>query len=236
MEAIRAAGGEIFAITSDPQSLASEAEENWGIEFQAIGDPHHEIRDACQQRGFVNVFFNPDFGHLGSRPWASHLKGYFQPAVVAISNKNQVLYRWRCQPNHRNMSGAGQLPTPEYVWSEIQKNSEGSTDAQLDQSPEFAREDVSWLRYVSLFLAHGWFLRPKAFPLARKGDKRSARPSRMNRRIGFFVLGWIMLFSFVPFQWAIAGFALWCGVAWRGIATMNRQQQNITSGEPPATS
>jgi hypothetical protein len=58
----------------------------------------------------------------------------------------------------------------------------------------------------------------------------------MNRRIGFFVLGWIMLFSFVPFQWAIAGFALWFGVAWRGIATMNRQQQNITSGEPPATS
>ena len=53
VNAIRAAGGEVFGMTSEPQSLATEASETWEIGFACIGDPHHEIRDTLQKRGPV---------------------------------------------------------------------------------------------------------------------------------------------------------------------------------------
>ena len=126
LDAVRAAGGEVFGMTSEPQSLATEASETWGIGYPCIGDPHHEIRGALQERGLLGVFANPDYGHLGSRPWASHPKGYFQPGVLAVEpglrtrllpGPRRVLYRWRCRPVRQNMSGAGQRPTSQYVWS-----------------------------------------------------------------------------------------------------------------------
>ena len=46
VDAIRAAGGEVFGMTSEPQSLATEASKTWEIGFPCIGDPHHEIRDT----------------------------------------------------------------------------------------------------------------------------------------------------------------------------------------------
>ncbi len=224
-------------MTSEPQSLASEAEEAWGIGFASIGDPHHEIRDICQKRGIVNVFSNPDFGHLDSRPWASHLKGYFQPAVVAIASNSRVLYRWRCRPTRKNMSGAGQRPTAEYVWSQVENQRvQGTKDVELDESPEFALTDVSWFTFLSIMLAHGWFIRPKAFPLARKGDKRSARPSRMRRRIALFVAAWAVAFVLFPVGWVVSSLVLWGALVWPGIATVNRQFQNISEAEPPLRS
>ena len=122
-----------------------------------------------------------DYGHLRRRPWASHPKGYFQPGVVALSRAGRVLYRWRCRPMRQNMSGAGQRPTPQYVWGEIESRlPAGIPDAELDESPEFARPDPSWPMFLTMMLAHGWFLRPKAFPLARPGDKPSANVRRMK--------------------------------------------------------
>ena len=41
---IRAAGGEVYGITSEPNSLAIEAEEAWKMTIPVVGDPHHEIR------------------------------------------------------------------------------------------------------------------------------------------------------------------------------------------------
>ena len=86
LDEIRAAGGEVFAITSEPQTLATEAEEDWGLGFPVVGDPHHEIRKDCLDRGWVDVFYNTDSGHLRERSWASHPNGYYQPAVVAINS------------------------------------------------------------------------------------------------------------------------------------------------------
>ena len=44
-------GGEVFGITSEPQSLAEEAEEAWDLSFPIVGDPHHEIREQLHSRG-----------------------------------------------------------------------------------------------------------------------------------------------------------------------------------------
>ena len=38
LDEIRAAGGEVFAVTSEPQTLATEAEEEWDLGFPVVGD------------------------------------------------------------------------------------------------------------------------------------------------------------------------------------------------------
>ena len=106
LEEIRAAGGAVVAVTSEPQVLAGEAEIDWGLSFPVVGDPHHEIRDELSERGCLDIFVNADYDVLG-REWASHPKGYFQPAVAALAKDGRVLYRWRCVPNRSNISGAG---------------------------------------------------------------------------------------------------------------------------------
>ena len=113
-----------------------------------------------------------------------------------------MLYRWRCRPMRQNMSGAGQRPTPQYVWGEIQSRlPAGIPDPELDESPEFARPDQSWsvfLTFLTMMLAHGWFLRPKAFPLARPGDRPSADARRMKRRVAAFAAAWVAALALLP--------------------------------------
>lgn len=76
--------GAVFGITSEPQSLAREAESAWDFSFPMVGDPHHEIREALSQRDWPDVFFIEDVDHLRSRRWASHPKSYDHPAVNAV--------------------------------------------------------------------------------------------------------------------------------------------------------
>jgi hypothetical protein len=61
------------------------------------------------------VFYNEDVCHLRERNWINHPNGYFQPAVIAIHNSGQILYRWRCVPRFSNMSGAGGRPEASYT-------------------------------------------------------------------------------------------------------------------------
>jgi hypothetical protein len=131
------------------------------------------------------------------------------------------------------MSGAGQRPTPAYVWAQMQSRlADGTDDAALDESPEFARKDLSWPFFVAILLAHGWFLRPKAFPLGRADDKPSAKPQKMKRRIAIFVGAWIAAFAFLPTGWMALGLAGWGVLVWPGLAELHRQFQNVPNGEP----
>ena len=233
VDKIRAAGGEVFGMTSEPHSLAAEAAEEWDLGFTCVGDPHHEIRNQLQQRGLVGVFANEDYGHLDARPWASHPKGYFQPAVLAVTNENRVLYRWRCRPRYNNMSGAGQRPTPEYTWAQIESRlPEGTPEPELDENPEFARDDLSWPRFLTILMAHGWFIRPKAFPLGREGDTASMNFKHIPWRIGIFVAAWVLAFTLLPLSWAFVGVLAWIAIAAPGIISIHRQFQNIPRGEP----
>jgi hypothetical protein len=209
VDAIREAGGAVFGATSEPQSLATEAEETWEIGFPSVGDPHHEIRGACRAHGFLDLFANEDYGHLRSRPWAAHPKGYFQPGVLALTNEGRVLYRWRLRPTRKP------------------RLADGTDDAELDESPEFAKKDRWWPYNVAIMLAHGWFLRPKAFPLGRTGDKPSAKPQRMKWRIAIFVGAWIAAFGFLPTGWVALGLAAWGALAFPGVVEIHRQFQNV---------
>lgn len=223
---IRAAGGEVFAVTSEPQALAEEAAAEWEIDFPVVGDPHHEIRQQLKERNLIDVFYNEDCGHLRERSWASHPKGYYQPAVIALKNNGQVLYRWRCVPKYSNMSGAGARPEASYTWEHIKAGLHSDVDAEPDQTPTLGAEDLSWPRFLLILTAHGWFVRPRAFPLARAEDKKRVSPGAMMPRVYAFVLLWLLALLVFPAQWVGLAALVWMLVLTPGLLEIHRQFQN----------
>ena len=98
VEKIRAAGGEVYAITSEPQHLADQAHEHWELDFENVGDPHQEISRTCSERGWLTLYANRgdlEFLQRGADWEIEHPKGYFQPGVLSLTNAGRVLYRWR---------------------------------------------------------------------------------------------------------------------------------------------
>ena len=226
VDKIREAGGEVFGITSEPQALAVEAEEAWNLNFPIIGDPHHEIRKICAERGWLDLFYNENAGHLRNRKWTSHPKGYYQPGVLAVHRTGRVLYRWRCVPKYSNMAGAGSRPEAVYTLEEIRNNLEKAEDAPIDKNPKLPYEPQSWPRFLLGMTAHGWFLRPKVFPLMREGDTPSADPGKMMRRVWGFLAMWGVLLALLPTSWVGIAAALWVAILTPGIIEIHRQFQN----------
>ena len=91
VDQIREAGGEIYAITSEPQRLASRAQDEWEFGFEAVGDPHHEISDTCRARNLLELFVNDKSDLMRLDKTFSHPKGYFQPGVLAQSRNFNTL-------------------------------------------------------------------------------------------------------------------------------------------------
>ena len=144
VDKIRAAGGEVYAITSEPQRLADDAKEDWQLTFETVGDPHHEISTTCRERRWLELIVNPKTD-LFETPEASnfrHPKGYFQPGVLALDKSERVLYRWRGVPTRSNMGGATERPTANYVFDKVSKALEepasaSAVDADAGSSSAF---------------------------------------------------------------------------------------------------
>lgn len=228
MDAARAAGGEVFGVTSEPHSLASEAEAAWGLSISVVGDPHHEIRKDLNDRGWLDIFYNTDYGHLRERAWADHPNGYYQPAILAVHKSGQILYRWRCVPKYSNMSGAGARPEGRYTWDKVKAKLDAGRgpDAELDRQPKLGAEQLSWFRFLLILTAHGWFIRPKAFPLLRDGDKDAVTPKDAMRRVYGFVGLWLLALLLLPLTWVATAFLLWAVVLIPGMIEIHRQFQN----------
>lgn len=237
--AVRDAGGEIYAITSEPQTLARNAQEDWETGLEHVGDPHQEIASECRERGWLSLFTN-DWGTdlVGAGPsWVSHPKGYFQPGVLALQREGRVLYRWRCRPSRKNVGGAIARPTPAHVWSRAQaalREPPDADDAAVDADPVLDSPPLPWPVFVALLFANGWFLRPVPF------DQRSGRdtvPQRQRNallRIPFFVAAWVAAALLLP-AWVVAlVFAGWVAQIAPGIRLVNRRFQNVGPNEEPA--
>ena len=93
VDAIREAGGEVYAITSEPQSLAGNAQNDWETGLEHVGYPHQEIAGACADRGWLILFTNDWGGEIveSGPTWVSDPKGYFQPGVLGLSREGRVL-------------------------------------------------------------------------------------------------------------------------------------------------
>ena len=196
------------------------------MSIPVVGDPHHEIREDLKARGWLEVFFNPDAGHLRHRSWASHPNGYFQPATIAIDNSKRILYRWRCVPKYSNMSGAGARPDAEYVWQHVKEGLASKTDAPLDKNPQLGAETLSWFRFLVILTGHGWFFRPRAFPLLRDGGKDSVSPTTAIRRWYVVLALWLVALVTLPVIWVALGTMVWILAMIPGLIEIHKQFQD----------
>lgn len=228
-EKVRAAGGEIYAISSEPQALATRAADDWHLDFETVGDPHHEIANACRDRGWVDLFVNERMEFLRASSFEAdftptHPKGFFQPGVLALDGNSRVLYRWRGVPTHKNMGGATERPTASHVWNAVAKALESpgeTTDAPLDAAPPLDSRGIPWPLFASLLIANGWFLNARGFKSVR-------HVLLAGLRLVGFVAGWVVAFATlptIPVGLALTGWAVYITpkVRWVGAEFQNVQ-------------
>jgi hypothetical protein len=218
----------VYGISSEPHSLASEAEEAWNTSIPIVGDPHHEVRKDLKARGWLDVFYNENDGHLDDRNWASHPNGYYQPAVIAVDKTGRILYRWRLVPKRSNMNGAGARPESGYIWERMKQAMSSKGDAKLDKKPVMTEKDPPWILALLMFLANGWFIQPKAFPMSRDGKEGGfAAVRKAQYRLGVFLLAWVMALIFLPFKWVGIGGLVWLAIITPGVRKLNSQFQTV---------
>ena len=220
VDAIRAAGGDIFAITSEPQTLATNAQHEWNTNFAHIGDPHQEISKQCSDSGWItlatedaDLIADRDGG--GDISWISHPGGFFQPGVLALSKEDRVLYRWISKPSRKNIGGANMRPTAAHVWSGIKKAlaaPAGSEDAAIDDNPQYDSAGVPWPLFIMMLLANGWFVKPAFFLLASGAIPIEVRQRTAMKRLIGFCIAWILTFTFLPIWLSTLTAVAWC--AW----------------------
>ena len=239
IDAVRSAGGDMYAITSEPQSLATNAQEDWETGLVHVGDPHQEIAGQCASRGwlrlFTSAFLSSVLRHVSS--WASHPKGYFQPGVLVLSREGRVLYRWRCRPDRSNVGGAVARPLPAHVWQRVQAaltEPAGAPDVPYDEDPPLDAPRVPWPLFVTLLLANGWFLRPVAFDQRPGVDTVPRRQRNALLRVPLFLALWVAAALLLPF-WAVALlFVAWLAWVVPGIRRVNANFQVVGPEEEPA--
>jgi len=229
VDAIREAGGEIYAITSEPQSLASNAQQHWETGFEHIGDPHQEISGECTDRGWLSLFTH-DWGDTFDleASWVSHPKGYFQPGVLALNGDGRVLYRWRGVPTHKNMGGATERPTAQHVWARIARALESSAnaaDAPLDTDPALDSTGIPWPLFASLLIANGWFLNARGF-------KSTRHVMMAGVRLLAFASGWIAAFAWLPTLPVAAALAGWVAYITPKVRWVGREFQDVSASSP----
>jgi hypothetical protein len=218
VEKIRAAGGEIYAITSEPQHLADQAHEHWKLDFDNVGDPHQEISRTCSERGWLTLYANKgdlEFLRRGANWEVEHPKGYFQPGVLALANTGRVLYRWRSVPSAENLNGTLARPTARHAWGAIERSlvaGDAAGDAAHDDDPVVDRVPPPRIVFLSALIANGWFLGVKAFAYSP-----GVRPVPLRFTIAFsrwllFLAFWATALAFVPTVLVGLAFAGW--VAW----------------------
>jgi hypothetical protein len=237
VQKIREAGGELYAVTSEPQTLATRAQEEWEFGFESVGDPHHEILGTCRERGWLDLFVNEQLGFLGtgaarSLGWQpQHPKGYFQPGVLVLAADGRVLYRWRGVPTHKNMGGATERPTAEHVWSRVEHAlAVPGPDAALDLDPALDSRGIPWPIFVSLLVANGWFVRPHGFGHLRNGPSPGRRLFRAMLRLVGFVAAWAVAFAWLPTVPVVVALAAWAAWITPGIRRVNTEFQNVEAG------
>ena len=218
VDKIRAAGGEVFAITSEPQHLADQANAHWELNFDNIGDPHQEIPRVCDERGWLTLYASrgdTTFLQRGADWTVEHPKGFFQPGVLVLDSKQRILYRWRSVPSDKNLNGTVARPTPEHVWRRVEETlGPGSpiSDAALDENPEIdAPPPPRWL-FIAALVANAWFLGVKSFVYSPGAESTPKRFAKAFRRWLFFIALWIVAFVLLPTIWvaiAAVGWAAW---------------------------
>ena len=237
VEKIRAAGGEVYAVTSEPQHLADQAREHWELDFESVGDPHQEISRTCSERGWLTLYANAgdlEFLQRGA-PWkVEHPKGYFQPGVLALTSAGRVLYRWRSVPSAENLNGTLARPTAQHAWGAIESSlaeGDGASDAAHDDDPVVDSAPPVRALFIAAVIANGWFLGVRSFAYSPGVGSVSARFSAAFSRWLLFFAFWIAAFVFAPAPLVAAALAFWVvWIAWdvrKTLGVLNVQKELV---------
>ena len=218
VDKIRGAGGEVFAVTSEPQHLADQAHTHWDLNFENIGDPHQEIPRVCNDRDWLTLYASrgkTEFLQRGANWKVEHPKGFFQPGVLVINQSSEILYRWRSVPSEKNLNGTVARPTPKHVWNAIEQvlttGSQGF-HAPLDENPEIDAPPPPKLVFIAALVANAWFLGVRSFAYSPGVESTPKRFARAFKRWPFFIALWVFAFVLLPALWVSAAAAIW--VAW----------------------
>jgi hypothetical protein len=200
---IRAAGGEVYGVTSEPQTLADQAHEEWRLDFETIGDPHHEISRTCQERGWLELNVQHDFEFIqrGASWEVQHPRGYFQPGVLAVTGASRLLYRWRSIPSRENLFGTVGRPTAEHVWGKVEEAlaaADDAADAALDEAPVVDGAGPPLPLFIALVIANGWFVRARAMAFEPGSRRAYAKLRAAFVRLVAFVVAWVLAFATLP--------------------------------------
>ncbi len=218
VDKIRAAGGEVYAVTSEPQHLADQAHTHWDLNFENIGDPHQEIPRVCNERDWLTLYASrgkTEFLQRGANWKVEHPKGFFQPGVLAVNQSSEILYRWRSVPSEKNLNGTVARPTPMHVWNAIENaRTSGSrgVHAPLDENPQIDAPPPPKLVFIAALIANAWFLGVKSFAYSPGAEETPKRFAKAFKRWPFFIALWVLAFVFLPAAWVSAAAVLW--VAW----------------------
>ncbi len=238
LEAVRAAGGEVYAITSEPHSLARNAQEDWETGMTHVGDPHQEIATTCRDRGWISLFRHQHAdGFLQKRgSWVSHPGGYFQPGVLALTRTGRVLYRWRSRPERGNLGGAIARPTPVHVLRSVRAalDDPQASDVPLDDAPELDARRAPWPLFVALLFANGWFRRPVPFDQRADGTTPRQRIRRAAWRLAGFAAAWLVAAWLLPLWLVGLAFVAWGVAITPGLRLVHQTFQKVSPGEEPA--
>ena len=218
VEKIRAAGGEIYAITSEPQYLADQAHEHWELDFENVGDPHQEISRTCSERGWMTLYANRgdlEFLRRGANWEVEHPKGYFQPGVLALTNTSRILYRWRSVPSAENLNGTVARPTARHAWEAIERSltaGDAAGDAEHDDNPVIDQAPPARIVFYAALIANGWFLGVKSFAYSPGVGSVPSRFAAAFSRWLLFIGFWAVALAFAPTMLVGLAFVGW--LAW----------------------
>lgn len=235
VDRIRAAGGQVYAITSEPQYLADQAHADWELNFDNVGDPHQEIPRVCDERGWLTLYANKGdttFLQRGADWQVEHPKGFFQPGVLALTQSSRILYRWRSVPSDKNLNGTAARPTPKHVWGALETALAAGDEvghAAHDDNPEIDMAPPPRVVFIAALIANGWFMGLKSFAYSPGSAPTPVRFKKAFGRWPVFIALWVAAFIFLPAHWVGLGLVGW--VAWmiRDIRTtldrMNVQEE-----------
>lgn len=139
---MRAAGGCVFAVTSEPQRLADQARVNWRLSFPVYGDPTHTLGRHLISKNLVPGLIIMDQQQLAQEPartqrwYANHpfMKKYndgcAQPAIAVLQQGSGgqpfVAFSAAVHPNANNGFGAADRPNPRQLWTAFKNTAAGT--------------------------------------------------------------------------------------------------------------
>lgn len=158
----------------------------------------------CSERGWLTLYGNRgdhEFLRRGADWEIQHPKGFFQPGVLALTNRQRVLYRWRSVPTAENLNGTSMRPTAAHVWASIDgalAAGDAAPDMVHDDNPQVDGGPPPRLLFFAAIIANGWFLRARSFMYA---PGTAAIPERFKAAFARwipFLFFWIVAFLTLP--------------------------------------